>query len=256
MKKQKYILLNKAVFFQEQSILAFGDLHLGYESMLKSRGLTFPVSQLEQSKKDLKKIIKELKKNSSKNTVKKIILLGDLKHHFNFHAEEKFEVREFLKFIEEELNIKKIILIKGNHEKFELDKRKYFNYYIEPDSGIAFVHGHKMFPEIFDSKQKIKTIVMSHLHPAVFLSDKSGKIKREKYKCFFIGKWKRKKIIIVPSFFPLIEGTDIETESHYGKHKYGNFSIIPKEQLKKFKVFIPDEEKNKVYEFGRLKDLS
>jgi len=90
---------------------------------------------------------------------------------------------------------------------------------------------------------------MGHLHPATYLTDKIGCIKKEKYKCFLIGKWKNKKIIILPSFFSLIEGTDIEQDKDYGKNKYKDFSIIPKKKLKKFNIFIVG--KDKIYEFKK-----
>ena len=235
-------LMNKAVFFPETKTLAIGDLHLGYESMLRKQGIVFPFNQLEQSKKDVQNIIKILEKN--KHKVKKIILLGDIKHQFGFDIGEKFEVRDFLNFLERYVDQKNIILLKGNHEKFALDKRRYRNFYIQSDT--AFIHGDKSFPKILD--KKIKTIVMGHLHPAVFLKDKKG-IKKEKFKCFLTGKWKNKKVIILPSFFPLVEGSGLNE----GFQNRENFSIIPKRSLQKFNVHILG--KDKIYGFGELKDL-
>lgn len=235
-------LVNKTVFFPETGILAIGDLHLGYEPMLRQQGVVFPFNQLEKSKKDVQNTIKTIEKN--KNKVKKIVLLGDIKHQFSFEIGEKFEVRSFLNFLGRYVDEKSIILLKGNHEKFALDKRKYRNYYIQKET--VFIHGDKSFLRILN--KKIKTIVMGHLHPAVFLRDKKG-IKKEKFKCFLIGKWKRKNIIILPSFFPLVEGMDLN-EGFQNKDK---FSIIPKSSLQKFNAHIIG--KDKIYNFGKLKDL-
>ncbi len=228
-------LISKTIFFPEKGILAFGDLHIGYEHMLKEKGFTFPFSQLENSKKELKPILEKL-------PVKKIVILGDLKHYFPFKKEEKFEIRNFLKFLTKYMPEENIILIRGNHEKIKLDKQEYQDFYIE--GNIAFIHGDKTFPEILD--KKIKTIVMGHVHPAIFLEDKTG-IKKEKFKCFLLGKWKGKEVIVVPSFFSFTEGTDIRREDYSDKKE---FSIIPNKTLQKFNVYIIG--KDKVYNFGKV----
>jgi len=245
---KNHILIDKTAFFPKQGILAIGDLHLGYEHMLKSQGFVMPFNQLEQSINDLKKVFNELKKQ--KHEIKKIVILGDIKHHFHFELKEKFEIRDFINFLEKYVERKNIILIKGNHEKIELYPELYRDYYIEGD--LVFIHGDRIFPEILD--KKIKTISMGHLHTAVYLKDKKG-IKKEKYKCFLVGKWKNKQVIILPSFFPLKEGTAMneEYEGYENRKKNEEFSIIPKKTLNSFKVHVIGEER--VYEFGKLKDL-
>ncbi len=237
----KYKFVNKSIYFPKQKILAIGDLHIGYEEMLRAQGIALPFNQLETTKNEIKEIIDKLKKQGY--GLKKIILLGDIKHHFNFQIQEKNDIRNFIKFLEKFVTNQNIILIKGNHDKMEFGGKKYKDYCIQ--DGIAFTHGHKSFSEIFD--KKVKTIVMSHIHPAVMLKDPNG-IKREKYKCFLVGRYKRKNWIIVPSFFPLIEGSEI---NDYEEKK--EFSIIPKNKLKNFKTFIIG--KDKIYEFGELKKL-
>lgn len=239
---KKYLLINKAIFFPKTGILAFGDLHLGYEQMLKNQGMSLRFNQLEQSINDVKEILAYLKKEKLK--LKKIIIVGDLKHHFHFELREKFEIRDFLEFLESLVGRKNIILIKGNHEKIELDSRKYRDYFITGD--IIFSHGDKLFPKILD--KKIKTIVLGHVHPAIILKDKQ-KIKKEKYKCFLIGKYKKKEIIILPSFLNLVEGVDIDREYK----NFDKFFFISKTQLKKFRIYAIGE--NKIYYFGKLKDL-
>ena len=137
-------------------------------------------------------------------------------------------------------------MIKGNHDTIDYsfsDKLK--NYFISKE--IAFCHGHKEFPKVFS--KKIKTIVIGHLHPSIVLSDKKN-IKREKYKCFLIGKFKNKKIIILPSFLATVEGTTVNS-MEYEYQDY--FSIVPKKNLLNFNVFVVGEDKN--YSFGKIKDL-
>jgi hypothetical protein len=234
----KYKFFSKTLFFPEKKILVIGDLHLGYEEMLLKQGITFPLGQLEQTINEIKEIILEIKKDYK---IKKIILLGDLKHHFNFDIEEKFQVRKLVTFLREFVDEKNIILIKGNHDKVELDRMKYQDFWIEDD--VAFFHGDKLLDEVLD--KRIKTWVIGHIHPSVIIKDKTG-IKKEKYKCFFVGKFKRKNLIVVPSFFHFIEGSELN-ESY--KHREG-FSIISERKLEIFEKFVAG--KDQVYDFGKL----
>jgi putative SbcD/Mre11-related phosphoesterase len=233
-----YLFFSKTIFFPEQGILAVGDLHLGYEEMLLKEGITFPLGQTEQTINELEKIILKIKKNYS---LDKIVFLGDIKHHFNFEVQEKFQVRKLVNFLRNYFDEENIILIKGNHDKIELDRMKYYDFFIEED--IAFFHGDKLFEEVLD--KKIKTLVIGHIHPSVVIKDKSN-IKKEKYKCFLVGKFRRKKLIIVPSFFGLVEGSELN-ESY--KHKK-NFSFISDNKLAGFEKFVVG--KDRVYEFGKL----
>jgi putative SbcD/Mre11-related phosphoesterase len=233
-----FIFLSKTLFFPKKGILVIGDLHLGYDSMIKEQGINLPFDQLEETKKELEIILKRIK---AIYTLKKIILLGDIKHHFNFQHEEISDLRNFLRFLEKYLPKENIILIKGNHDTFTLKDYILKDFHIEED--IAFTHGEQSFPELFKNKS-IKTIVISHIHPAVLIKDKIN-VKREKYKCFLIGKYKRKQFIILPSFFSITEGSEI---NEYTKgEKYSQ--IIPREKLKSFDTYVVG--KNGIYNFGK-----
>ena len=72
-----------------------------------------------------------------------------------------------------------IILIKGNHDTMDYSYGNMKEYYI--DGELAFLHGHKPYPEMFD--KKVKVVVIGHLHPSIILEEKPG-VKREAYKCF------------------------------------------------------------------------
>jgi len=233
---EDYILLNKAIFFPKPGILAITDVHLGYEQMLEDDGILIPFNQLEQSIGDLKKIQGELISKGHK--IKKVIILGDLKHHFAFNMEETFEIRDFVDFIRNTITTN-IIALKGSHEKMSVGVSQYEDYHL--DGSLAFIHGDINFPEVFD--KKIKTIVMGHLHPAISLSDN---VKSEKFKCYLTGQFQKKDVIILPSFMPLFEGAELTNTK--------DFSIIPKEKLQNFKVHIIGDDR--VYEFGKLKQLN
>lgn len=237
-----FIFLSKTLFFPKQGILAIGDLHLGYDSMLKEQGINLLFDQLEETKKELEIIIKRIK---AIYTLKKIILLGDVKHHFQFQRQEIYDLRNFLRFLEKYLPKKNIILIKGNHDTFTLNDYKLHEYYIENE--LAFTHGEQDFQELY--KKEIKTIITSHIHPAVLIKDKIN-IKREKYKCFLVGKYKRKQFMILPSFFSIIEGSEISEYTKQEKYQ----QIIPKEKLKSFETYVVGRDN--VYYFGKYGKLN
>lgn len=232
-----FVFLSKTIFFPKKGILAIGDLHLGYDSMIKEQGTNLLFDQLEETKKELEIILKKIK---ALYTLKKIILLGDLKHHFKFQKQEVSDLNNFLKFLEKYLPKENIILIKGNHDTFTLNTYTLKDFHIEEN--IAFTHGEKDFLELYD--KKIKTIVTSHIHPAVLIRDKVD-IKKEKYKCFLVGKYKRKEFIVLPSFFSIIEGTEISEYSRGEKYQ----QLIPKNKLKNFETYIIG--KNNIYSFGK-----
>ena len=239
-----YIFFGKTIFFTKEGILAVGDLHLGFEYSLQQSGILVPEQQVEEIKQELKNIFGEIKNKKMK--IKKIVFIGDIKHSFAYQWKEKNYFKEIIKFLSEFVAEKDIILIKGNHDTIDYsfsDKLK--DYFISKD--VAFCHGHKLFPEVFS--EKIKTIVIGHLHPSIILSDKKN-IKREKYKCFLVGKFKNKKIIILPSFLATTEGTTVNSVEY---EYFDSFSIIPKKYLMNFEVFVVGEDKT--FNFGKIKNL-
>ena len=84
-------------------------------------------------------------------------------------------------------------------------------------------------------------LIIGHEHPAISLHEGE---KIEKYKCFLVGEWKGQTLIVLPSFMPAIEGTDVNNErllSPYLHQDIGNFD-----------VYIVGDE---VYRFGKLKKI-
>ncbi|VVB83847.1 Calcineurin-like phosphoesterase [uncultured archaeon] len=242
--KEKYLFIGKTLFFPEKGILAVGDLHLGFEYMLQQSGVIAPEMQVQEVKEELKAIFGEIKERGL--ILKKIVFIGDIKHSFSYEWKEKNYFKEILDFLGDYVKDKNIILIKGNHDTIDYSfSDRLQDYFIEDD--IAFTHGHEFFPETFS--KKIKIVVMGHIHPSIILSD-SQNIKREKYKCFLAGKFKKKNIIILPSFLATIEGTTINgIKDEYEDY----FSIIPKKNLINFEVHIVGEKEN--FDFGKIKKL-
>jgi putative SbcD/Mre11-related phosphoesterase len=244
-KNKRYVFIGKTLFFPKERILAVGDLHLGYEGALRSRGLEVPIKQFEEMQEELEKTIKYIRAVYGK--IEEVVFLGDIKHHFNFVATEKEEVKKLISFLRKQnIDENKVIFIRGNHERND-KSGKYIDYYLFKD--IAFIHGDRDFIEIYD--QNINLVVMGHIHPTVTLEDEM-KIKKEKYKCFLAGKYKKKEFVIVPSFLKITEGVSL-TE-FIDEHGH-DFSTVPDKDMKEFNVFICQELGEDALNFGKLKEL-
>lgn len=239
----EYEFINEALYFPEKAILALGDLHLGYEHQLIESGILTPKIETQRIIDELRHII--LKIRESKQKLNKIIFIGDIKHSFSFQHEEKFVFKEVLEFLNQNFKPENIVFIRGNHDTIDFTYGDMKDFYIIDD--IAFIHGHKDFPEIFN--KEIKTIVIGHIHPSVVFHD-TDTSKKETYKCFLIGEYNKKKIIILPSFIGMSIRSPI---NDYADAYEDGFSIIPKKQLIKFNVFVVG--KDKTYEFGKVRDL-
>ena len=226
--------------------------------MLRS-GITAPEIQVKDILGDLEKVINKIRLSGHK--LKKVVFLGDLKHYFTYEKSEKFNFNKILDFLKNYVKEENIVLIKGNHDKFDFVGKKMRNYYF--NGGIMFLHGHMNFPQIFEPR--VKMIVMGHLHPAIILSDKQN-IKREKYRCFLIGKYKGKEVIVVPSFPDLVRGLALNHPSYKianvfrkaksisNKSISRDFSIVPFQFLGNFKVHMIGDN-GEIFEFGKLKDV-
>lgn len=239
-----YKFISKSLFFPEKGILVIGDLHLGYDYMIQQSGVLIPERQVEEIIQELKDIFQRI--NQSGRKIKKIIFLGDIKHSFSYEWKEKNFFNKVIEFLEKDFDKKDIILIKGNHDTIDYSFGRMKEYYINED--VAFLHGDKSFLPILD--KKIRTLVLGHIHPSVIISEKKG-VKKEKYKCFLVGNSKGKNVIILPSFLATIEGGII---NNYDEEYEDYFSIIPKKDLMKFEIHIVGEDK--IYDFGKIKDLS
>ncbi|MEK6860718.1 MAG: metallophosphoesterase, partial [Nanoarchaeota archaeon] len=195
MQISKYLeIIDLAIKYK--NILIIGDLHIGLEGTFINQGVMLPVSQLDTIIKRLKKIIKKAKP-------KKIIINGDLKEEFGtISSQEWKDTARLINFLKEKAEV---ILIKGNHDTVLAPIAKKFNLELKERldiDGISIIHGDVLL------KHFNKTIIIGHEHPAISFKERPD----EKYKCFLMGKYKKSKLIVMPSFNPLIEGSDITKE--------------------------------------------
>ena len=227
----KIEIIHAALWLSTEKILIINDLHIGYEEALHRKGILVPKFQLQEIIQEMKQILSQVKPQ-------KIIINGDLKHEFGTVLRQEWsEVLQFLDFCLQ--HCQEVLIIKGNHDpiiKPIAEKRGIcvVTEYLVND--IIIVHGDKSI------ETKAKRIIIGHEHPAITLREKS---KWEKYKCFLKGKWKEKELIAVPSFNPLLEGTDVLKEELLSPFL---------ENIKNFKVYVIS--KGEVFGFGKVKDIA
>ena len=212
--------------------LIITDIHIGHEEALNKQGILVPRFQFNDILKRLEKII-------SNSKFDLIIINGDLKHEFGRISEQEWRnVLKFLDFLKKHCN--KIIIIKGNHDPIIKPIAKKRNIEIQEKveiNDILILHGNKIPNDL----KKYKTIIIGHEHPAISL--KQGP-RMEIYKCFLIGKYKRKNLIVQPSLNLVTEGSDVLTHKLLSPFLKGN--------LDNFSVFAVED---KIYNLGKIKEI-
>ncbi len=231
-------IIDLALFFPEQKILAIADLHLGFEETLNREGVMIPRFNFRETKKRLESILEKTGK------LEKVAILGDLKHEFGLISEQEWnEVLDLLSFIEP--FAKEIVLLKGNHDRILGPLAKWKNlkvldsFFLEKEK-VLFLHG-DVLPKESEFK-KAKVLVTGHEHPAVVLREG---VKREKFKCFLKGKFRGKILVVLPSFNLVFEGTNVLKERL--------LSPFLKQDLSEFEVWVAGD---KTYYFGELGQLA
>lgn len=252
-KEERVMFLEDCVLIDKE-ILIFTDFHIGYEEHIAEMGV-LPDLQFKEIIERLDKVFDLLKKE--KIGIKKIIILGDLKHEFGGISDKEWrETIGLLDYLDERIvgdrgKKGRIILIKGNHDnilrpiakKRNIELRDYYCL-----NGICFMHGNKLYPRCFENG---KILMFGHMHPSITLSDK---YKGEKFKCFLKGKWMKKEVYVLPSFSPISFGYDLKS-FQYDSEKNDGFFIVPEKKLKDFEVIIYNPIDEKEINFGKLRKL-
>jgi len=225
-------IIGKSLWFKKQKALVIADLHIGYEEALNKQGILVPRMQFKETLSELKVLLEQTKP-------KLIIINGDLKHEFGQISRQEWN--ETIAILDLLMKFSKIILIKGNHDTIlstiaRERGLKIFNYFIL--GGVCFLHGDKIVET--EKIARCKTLIIGHEHPSISLSEG---MKIEKYKCFLLGKYKDKKLVVMPSLLPIIEGSDI---------RRGEFLSPYLKNIQNFEVFAVG---NKIYKFGKLKNI-
>ncbi|MBN1157354.1 metallophosphoesterase [Candidatus Woesearchaeota archaeon] len=224
---KKIFIKDFGIYLEKERTLVISDLHIGYEEELNKKGILVPRIQFNEYMRILEKTLKGIE-------VDTIVINGDLKHEFGTISETEWRyVLRLLDFLEK--HCRKIILIRGNHDTIlgPIARKRNVRVMDSFVAGDVFItHGNKILPS---SK---KTIIIGHEHPAVALKDGA---RLEKFKCFLVGKWKNKNLIVLPSMNPLIEGTDILREELLSPY-------LQESNLKYFRIYVVAD---KIYDFGK-----
>ncbi len=222
----------------KKKILVVGDLHLGYEESLNRSGVYMHHHLFEETLKYFDGVFDKVGKMDY------VILLGDVKHNMGtIMSQEWNEILRLFKYLKEKCN--EVVIVKGNHDGIlEPIVRKEMGVRLLDFFALGefcFIHGDKAFDEVND--KKIKNWILGHGHPAIKISDG---VKIEKYKCYLVGKYGGKEIIIVPSFIEANEGSD---------PRENDLGMAWDFDYRKFEVFVVQDDGLEVLKFGKLKKL-
>jgi hypothetical protein len=232
-------IISLGIQLKKEKILVLGDFHIGQEEELNKQGIMMPRTNFSKLKKELLEIF------SKTGKLKKIILLGDIKHEFGaLNNQEWKEVVELIEILEKKSE--KLIIIKGNHDNFlkPITTWKKIELVDKIIIGkILLCHGDKIIST--KESEKTKYIIIGHEHPAITLKDEH---KSEKFKCFiktFYGKGIHKKqLIVMPSLNFLTIGTDLTKEKPISPYLKG---------MNTFECWIVEEAQS--FYFGKIKTL-
>ncbi|RLE39176.1 phosphoesterase [Candidatus Woesearchaeota archaeon] len=231
-------LIDLAIYLLEHKILIIADTHIGLEEALNKQGVLVPRFQFKEVIDRLNKIFDRLKKEGKK--VELVVLNGDIKHEFGTISEQEW--RSTLRLLDYLIKKgKKVMLVKGNHDTIlgPIAKKRNVKIVNHHSIGDIYIcHGHVIPEDIEFTKAKI--VIIGHEHPAISIHDE---LRSEIFKCYLIGKWKKKYLIVQPSFNFVTEGTDVLKEKL--------LSPFLKDISKLKTIVVADN----LYDFGSVKSL-
>lgn len=223
-----------ALFITPLNMLVISDLQLGQEEELRSQGHLVLDKELSQMKQRLGRLLR-------RTGATRLLINGDIKHEFSrINQQEWDHILDLFTFFQEKKV--EVILIKGNHDTmlFPIAQKRGFslldNY---SEGGFLFCHGHELPPE--EQVAKVKVVVIGHEHPAVRFDDG---VRKETAKCFLLGPWNDKQLIVLPSFSEMTIGTNILTSKGLGPFV---------KEKKEFAAFVVIEDT--VLRFGTVVDI-
>lgn len=198
------------ISLEDEVVLCAGDLHIGLEDEMQSKGVIVP-SQTERMERELLEIA---------GGSDRLVLLGDVKHQVPGTSEQEHsELPRFFHSLARAF--KEVDIARGNHD-VGIEDIAFSGVHIHPATGFAlgdvgFVHGHVWPSNLVMSK---RTLVMAHNHPAVLFRDGVGHITTERcwMRCRFreeaLSRYTElpEEVIVVPSLNRTIQGSPVNLE--------------------------------------------
>ncbi len=236
-------IIGTGLFIRNERLVVINDLHIGYEEALQHKGILVPRFQTKEMIRLLSEMIEKVRPS-------KVVLNGDVKHEFGRVLRGEWrEVLEVIDFLQKQGL--EVIIVRGNHDPIlqpivSLRGVKIVTEYRRGD--ILIVHGDELVEK--ERLDGVRRIIIGHEHPAITIREGG---KREKYKCFLKGKWKggdgkgirrETEIIAVPSFNPLLEGTDVLKEEVLSPFL---------KKIGEFEVYVVS--KGETFLFGKVRDV-
>ncbi|MGI0100387.1 MAG: metallophosphoesterase [Candidatus Micrarchaeaceae archaeon] len=186
-------------YIKSINCLAVADLHLGYESHMARNGVFIP-------KANLRRILSALGRSLDQTGARGIIVVGDIKNEFSTVEHDEFnELYDIMEFCKE--RGAPLTLVKGNHDNYIDRYRDKFKLKTRGDAdigGYLFFHGNKL-PKL--SGKKPKMLISGHEHPSIGIVNAAGR--KERLRCFILGKYKNMRLLVLPAISYFASGTDI-----------------------------------------------
>lgn len=239
-------LVDLALFLPQRRALAIADVHVGIEDALRAEGVFVPRQHLSQVQHRLERIFQELHVTPSE-PLRRVLVNGDLRHQFgSLSRVEHKESREFLRWLAQWAE--QIVLIEGNHDG---SLQRFVSSQVavkrsHQEGNCWFTHGDEALTPSGEEGRPIDWLVIGHEHPAISLRDPvTGRV--EVYKCFLVGEFQGRNLLVLPSFNQLVRGSDLLKEQPLSP-------LVQQSRLEDFLVF-PVSDDGGIYEFGPLRRL-
>lgn len=229
-------LAGLSLWMPEEKTLAIADVHLGYEEALNREGIMLPREQFRLTVGRLEPLLSRLSPRT-------VVVNGDLKHEFGTISEQEWkDVLKLLDLIARHAS--RIVLVSGNHDTVLGPLAGKRGLEVVPEfrvGSVLFAHGDSVPGETL--LKGVKTLVIGHEHPALALRE-GGRL--EHFKCWLAGRWQGKRLVVMPSFNPVTEGTDILSERL--------LSPLLKGGIGDFSVYVVDDH-GEILPFGTVRGL-
>ncbi len=194
---------------QVENCLVVGDLHIGVESHLMSKGF-----HLVSRTSDMLDVLLDVDDPS----VTRLIVIGDVKDSVPGSSKQEYrEIPDFFESLFQRYDM--IDVVRGNHDT-SIEEFLPSRVRIRPATGlrlddVGFVHGHTWPSE---EVMGCDTLVMAHNHPAVMFRDGVGRQMTEP--CWFRGRFREdaaddrypslpRGFIVIPAFNRMLGGSPV-----------------------------------------------
>lgn len=195
----------------DSGIIVVGDLHVGIESELRSKGVHVP-SQTHRMEREIVSL------SPSRD---RIVLLGDIKNKVPGSTHQEYaELPGFFRALKRHYKV--VDIVRGNHDT-NIEKFLPDGINVHPSTGfvigsVGFVHGHTWpSPEVM----ACRTLCIAHNHPTIALEDSLGNVSKEQ--CWVRFKLREKaykryvevpeEVIMVPAFNRSLGGSPVNIRS-------------------------------------------